>query len=72
MRQRWTCPAKMALMMSLNKRESMRVPAILCLLAVVANFIVFGQIVAKMARKTHRADLEPYGFPRIGTGSNAP
>ena len=43
-----------ALMMSLNKRESMKIPAILCLLGVVANFIVWGQIVAEFAQNAAR------------------
>jgi hypothetical protein len=43
-----------ALMMSLNKRESMKIPAILCLLGVAANFIVWSQIVAEFAQNAAR------------------
>jgi uncharacterized membrane protein YhaH (DUF805 family) len=39
-----------ALMMGFNKREAMKIPAILCLLGVAANFIVWGQIVSEFAQ----------------------
>jgi hypothetical protein len=43
-----------ALMMGFNRRQSMKIPAILCLLGVAANFIVWGQIVAEFAQNAAR------------------
>jgi len=43
-----------ALMMGFNKRESLRIPAILCFLALATNFIVWSQIVAEFAQSTPR------------------
>jgi len=43
-----------ALMMGLNKRETLRIPTILCLLGLVANFIVWGWIVAEFAQSAAR------------------
>jgi hypothetical protein len=43
-----------ALMMGFNKRESLKIPAILCLLALAANAIVWSQIVAEFAQSTPR------------------
>ena len=43
-----------ALMMGFNKRESLKIPAILCLLAFAANFVVWGQIVSEFAQNAPR------------------
>ena len=43
-----------ALMMGLNRRETPRVPAILCLLGIAANFIVWGQILSEFAQSAAR------------------
>jgi len=43
-----------ALMMGLNKRETLKIPAILCLLGIAANFIVWGQIVSEFAQTAAR------------------